>query len=1196
MGAFSSNCLIALLLVLAVACGEVAKDIDLGSAGDARAEAGAVPDMAQDLITPLDGQPDAGDMMKPDTVSWCGNGALDPGEQCDDTQLGGKSCKDYQFAGGTLSCTSKCVFDTSKCYKCGDGNINTGEKCDGVNLYSETCSTQGFDGGTLACKLDCTDFDTAGCYKCGDGKKNGKEACDGTDLGNLDCAKVGFSGGTIKCDSTCKLDISQCTNCGNGKLDAGEECDGILSGSLTCKSKGFNGGSLSCNKKTCKLDTSGCYKCGDGKVDQGEECDGASLGSTCQQQQFTGGTLTCTKACKWDTSGCIKCGDSKVNGPDKCDGKALTGQSCKTQGYYSGTLVCKADCSGFDIAGCTNCGDGKLDGGEKCDGSALGTATCKTRGFFAGTLKCNASCAFDVSGCTSVGCGNGKLDSGENCEGANLDGKSCKDLGFGGGTLSCFSNNCTFDISKCYKCGDATINKGEICDGKNLAGKSCNGISPFHSGTLSCKADCKAIDTSGCNKCGDATINGTEKCDGTQMGSATCAGQGFVGGVLGCTSTCIYNTAGCYKCGDGKVNGTETCDGKAVGGKACKDFSPFHSGVLNCKQDCSGYDTTSCNKCGDGVIGGTEQCDGIQLGGKQCKNLSGFDHGTLACSATCTFVTSGCSNCSDGKLNGDEKLKDCGGSCAACKVSDNIYADFKKGTLSESGAKIYVSSKGNVQLTDRLDLNNDGDLDLVVSNYGTSTTSVPSYIYWGSAKGLSNLSRQILPTYGAKASDSGDYNDDGYPDVVFANNEKDGYKTNSFVYWGSKTGFDKSKHTDLPTLGAQGVTSADLNADGYLDLIFSNYYDGITRACNSYVYWGGNSGFAASLKTELPTSAGHSASVADLNKDGYLDLVFSNAKNDSHSYNIKSYVYWGSAAGYATGKRTELPTTGSNDNSVADMNKDGYLDIVFSTNDNSTSCPYVNSPIYLGSATGYSAANKTSIYSYQNVSVTIADLEKDGYLDLLFANPKQCHGYSSLFLGSASGLAASPNSLPSSIAFGSMIADYSGDGALDIAILNRNGGKTYVYENKSGIFSTSYRTSLDSIGASHGHKTDPGSVYDRKPLQTFTSRAHDTTVASPTYDTLKWTARVPKNTKLRFQLRSAASAAGLANAKWYGPTSTADYYTVTPSTSPHLTTNSTGTFTINSIHKGQRYIQYRSTLEHNFGNTPVLDGVVLEFK
>lgn len=50
-------------------------------------------------------------------VPTCGDGAqtVDPGEQCDGSNLDGQSCVSLGFDGGSLSCTSSCTFNTSSC-------------------------------------------------------------------------------------------------------------------------------------------------------------------------------------------------------------------------------------------------------------------------------------------------------------------------------------------------------------------------------------------------------------------------------------------------------------------------------------------------------------------------------------------------------------------------------------------------------------------------------------------------------------------------------------------------------------------------------------------------------------------------------------------------------------------------------------------------------------------------------------------------------------------------------------------------------------------------------------------------------------------------------------------------------------------------------------------------------------------------
>ncbi len=75
-------------------------------------------------------------------VATCGDGKLDPGEQCDTTDFGNKDCPSGK---GFLSCTAGCELDESTCDRCGDGHVDVdaGEECDpkaGTLLQPKDCS------------------------------------------------------------------------------------------------------------------------------------------------------------------------------------------------------------------------------------------------------------------------------------------------------------------------------------------------------------------------------------------------------------------------------------------------------------------------------------------------------------------------------------------------------------------------------------------------------------------------------------------------------------------------------------------------------------------------------------------------------------------------------------------------------------------------------------------------------------------------------------------------------------------------------------------------------------------------------------------------------------------------------------------------------------------------------------------------
>lgn len=103
-----------------------------------------------------------------DGGSFCGNGVLNEGEECDGTNLDDWRCQDLGYVGGELGCTVECVLDESECYTsdCGNGILEEGEACESQDLNGETCaSLTGLQDGELQCH-SCA-FDTSLCHECG---------------------------------------------------------------------------------------------------------------------------------------------------------------------------------------------------------------------------------------------------------------------------------------------------------------------------------------------------------------------------------------------------------------------------------------------------------------------------------------------------------------------------------------------------------------------------------------------------------------------------------------------------------------------------------------------------------------------------------------------------------------------------------------------------------------------------------------------------------------------------------------------------------------------------------------------------------------------------------------------------------------------------------------------------------------------
>ncbi len=303
---------------------------------------------------------------KTKSMDRCGDGFLDPGEECDRDQMGVTTCQElgYYEQLAILTCQADCTINVSACYgRCGDGVIQTvfGEQCDGENqvLTTNFCRARGYYGGVHGCSPECM-LDETRCLSngtCGDGVwQEAYESCEGDELGGASCESLGYEGGTLACRTDCRFDVSGCTGgdtCGDGEVNGPEQCDGTNLNGFSCADlEGFSGGVLACGPD-CRYDSNGCHAgevCGDGVVVGDEECDGTNLmGHTCMSLGLASGVLACGPDCRYDTSGCSVqrvCGDGLIHFGEDCDGENLGGATCLTLGYSagSGALGCTSGC------------------------------------------------------------------------------------------------------------------------------------------------------------------------------------------------------------------------------------------------------------------------------------------------------------------------------------------------------------------------------------------------------------------------------------------------------------------------------------------------------------------------------------------------------------------------------------------------------------------------------------------------------------------------------------------------------------------------------------------------------------------------------------------------------------------------------------------------------------------------------------
>jgi len=295
------------------------------------------------------------------------------------------------------------------------------------------------------------------------------------------------------------------------------------------------------------------------------------------------------------------------------------------------------------------------------------------------------------------------------------------------------------------------------------------------------------------------------------------------------------------------------------------------------------------------------------------------------------------------------------------------------------------------------DLNGDAHLDIVLANKHrlkgkrepptddiVQTHAVNSYVYWGSRDGYSPQRKTQLPTVAASACAIGDLNNDGLPDIVFANGEDSlahGLDHDvSLIYWNTPQGFFPNKRTQIVTPSAQDCVIDDLNGDGHLDVIFANYMkDGLLNIA-SQVYWGSPDGFDARCRSELPTQGARGIVVGDFNSDGRKDVVFLNKLEGVFGAHPTTYwIYWGDQDGSFNVKRRQgLSAVGADSFLTVDMNEDKYVDLVYPG-------PH-STRVYWGAEVGFSAQNRSELLQVGRSSVAkLADFNRDGYLDFFSA-------------------------------------------------------------------------------------------------------------------------------------------------------------------------------------------------------------------
>ena len=390
------------------------------------------------------------------------------------------------------------------------------------------------------------------------------------------------------------------------------------------------------------------------------------------------------------------------------------------------------------------------------------------------------------------------------------------------------------------------------------------------------------------------------------------------------------------------------------------------------------------------------------------------------------------------------------------------------------------------------DFNADGRPDLLVGAPGVASGSGRVQLYSGADLGGTPLTftGTVSDSGGLSVASAGDYNGDGYDDVIIGAPGNDAGGTSRGRAYLCFGGPNPNLAPDLVLSGefaadqfGWSVTGGrDLNGDGFDDVVVgapSNDGAG-SNSGRAYVFLGSATpdATADALLTGLAPNDAFGTSVAmggDLNRDGYFDVFIGAPFNDAAAVDAgAAYVFYGGPLTLSgidlglTGAVT-LDHFGTSVAWVGDMNGDGDTDLIVGAPDNDAAAPGAGAALVFNGGPDMDTVADLPLLGTQasdgfGIAVSSAgDVNHDGFADVLVGarlagSISNNDGLAYVYLGGATlnataDLILSPP--PEAEAYGSAVAaagDMDGDGYGDVLVgdpadvlAGSNAGRFYLY-------------------------------------------------------------------------------------------------------------------------------------------------------
>ncbi len=433
----------------------------------------------------------------------------------------------------------------------------------------------------------------------------------------------------------------------------------------------------------------------------------------------------------------------------------------------------------------------------------------------------------------------------------------------------------------------------------------------------------------------------------------------------------------------------------------------------------------------------------------------------------------------------------------------------------------------------------------------TATNDVDSDLYYGGPDGFSPDRVTKLWGRGATSGLICDLDDSGWPDVIIANSAENAIHLDpgSFVFRGGPDGYRHQPDIVIPTRYGWGVATADLNHDGYLDLVLSRFHDATIE-----IYYGTAHGLDLAHPRQLYVLDGpddyippRRVFLVDLNKNGWLDMVVGRGGTN------RAVILWGGPDGFDPDRRQVLPVSNFSGFPVArDLTGNGYPDLIIGGGKPTVGAPHdAFTHIFWNGPAGLRPDRQAQLPANAASGIAVADFNNDGYPDIFMCsyqavNDRDIDSY--IYWGGPAGSFSAKNRarLRTHSSSGCIAADFNEDGYIDIAVANHKSfgdhvGDSFVLWNGPDGIDDRHPTRLPTAGPHGMLQVQPGNILDGSAQEYYTSAPYELP-AGTAVTRIGWEAELGPKTWVGAQLRSALTTDLLEQADWIGPDNGAGWF------------------------------------------------------